>query len=47
MQEGEDPDQRENRRTLEQLLALLGAGKVDFVRRWNGEGGDGLVARST
>jgi hypothetical protein len=40
MQEGEDPYERNNRWMLEAALRF-GAGKVDFVCLWNGEGGDG------
>ncbi len=38
--EGEDPYERNNRRMLD-AAARFGAGKVDFVCLWNGEGGDG------
>jgi hypothetical protein len=40
LQEGEDPYERNNRWMLEAALRF-GAGKVDFVCLWNGEGGDG------
>jgi hypothetical protein len=40
LQEDEDPYERNNRWMLEAALRF-GAGKVDFVCLWNGEGGDG------
>jgi hypothetical protein len=39
-QEGEDPYERNNRWMLDEA-SRFGAGKVDFVCLWNGEGGDG------
>jgi hypothetical protein len=38
--EGQDPYERNNRWMLDQA-ARFGAGKLDFVCLWNGEGGDG------
>jgi hypothetical protein len=40
LQDGEDPYERENRWMLDRG-ARFGAGKLDFVCLWNGEGGDG------
>jgi hypothetical protein len=40
LQEDEDPYERNNRWMLKAALRF-GAGKVDFVCLWNGEGGDG------
>jgi hypothetical protein len=40
LQDGDDPYERENRWMLDQG-SRFGAGKLDFVCLWNGEGGDG------